>query len=110
MVDRLKESLADLPQPTCVRCRIPMRWFMSKLVRQDPEAAIVHRFVCPGCEGVDEIETEFKPIHVPPDGPAEPGVRRELLDKSLEVALTGARNIQPARHVPPKWKPFCTAF
>ena len=54
-----------------MRCGIPMRWFMSKLMRHDPGAAILHRFVCPGCEGVDEIETEFKPIHVPPDGQTE---------------------------------------
>ena len=71
MVDRLKGTLADLKPPCCMRCRIPTRWFMSKLMRQDPRAAIVHRFVCPGCEGIEEIETEFKPIRVFPDSEAK---------------------------------------
>ncbi|WBL77260.1 hypothetical protein I3J27_30190 [Bradyrhizobium xenonodulans] len=44
---------------------------MSKLVRQKPLATVVHQFVCPGCEGIDGIETEFKPIHVLPDGQAK---------------------------------------
>lgn len=67
MVDRLKNSLAELEPPTCMRCKIEMRWFMSKLARQQPVTAIIHRFVCPGCEGVTESETEFKPLRVLPD-------------------------------------------
>jgi hypothetical protein len=36
IVDRLKKSLSELEPPTCERCRIDMRWFMSKLERQEP--------------------------------------------------------------------------
>ena len=72
MVDRLKKSLSELEPPTCMKCRIEMRWFMSKLERQEPVTTIVHTFVCPGCEGVAETETEFKPVRVVPDKLAAP--------------------------------------
>lgn len=71
MVDRLKDSLAGLEAPACLRCRVQMRWLMSKLMGRAQAATIVHRFVCPSCEGIEEIEAEFKPIHVPPDGQAK---------------------------------------
>jgi len=64
MVDRLKDSLTELEPPICTRCGIGMRWFMSKLESQQPVATVDHRFVCPGCEGVVETETEFKPVRV----------------------------------------------
>ena len=66
MVDRLKDSLAGLEPPTCVNCRVEMRWIMSTLVRQSSASTILHRFVCPRCEGVDDVETEFKPIRALP--------------------------------------------
>lgn len=33
---------------------------MSKIMRQDPVATTVHQFVCPACEGIDEIETRVQ--------------------------------------------------
>lgn len=60
---------------------------MSKLERQEPVCTIVHRFVCPGCEGIREVESEFKPLRVVPDGPAQarPAARRheKVLVKKL---------------------------
>jgi hypothetical protein len=67
MVERLKDSLAGLEPPGCVNCGIETRWFMSRLVPQEPVTRIVHRFVCPGCEGIHEVEAEFKPVRVLPD-------------------------------------------
>jgi hypothetical protein len=72
MVDRLKNSLAELEPPTCMRCGIEMRWFMSKLERQEPVTTIVHSLVCPGCEGAADTETEFKPVRVLRDKLAAP--------------------------------------
>ncbi|MBR1366837.1 MULTISPECIES: hypothetical protein [Bradyrhizobium] len=40
---------------------------MSTLVRQSSASTILHRFVCPRCNGVNDVETEFKPIRVLPD-------------------------------------------
>jgi acetone carboxylase gamma subunit len=54
-----------------MRCSISMRWFMSKLVRQDPVDIIVHRFACPDCEGIHEVESEFEPVRLLPDRPAQ---------------------------------------
>ncbi|MBM7486746.1 hypothetical protein [Bradyrhizobium canariense] len=45
---------------------------MSKLERQEPVTTIVQTFVCPGCEGVTETETEFKPVQAVPDKLAAP--------------------------------------
>lgn len=72
VVDRLKDSLAGLEPPTCVNCRVEMRWIMSTLVRQSSASTILHRFVCPRCEGVEDVETEFKPIRVLPENPTKP--------------------------------------
>ena len=67
MVDRLKASLTELDPPVCAKCHVEMRWYMSKLERSEPTAVIVHSFVCPGCAGVRETETEFRAVTVPPD-------------------------------------------
>ena len=64
VVDRLKDSLAGLEPPACVNCRVEMIWIMSTLVRQSSASTILHRFVCPRCDGMDDVETEFKPIRV----------------------------------------------
>jgi hypothetical protein len=61
IVDRLKKSLSELEPPTCERCTIDMRWFMSKLERQEPVTTIVRSFVCPGCEGVAEPRPSSSP-------------------------------------------------
>lgn len=72
MVDRLKDSLAGLEPPACVNCKVEMKWIMSTLVRQASARTVIHRFVCPGCEGVDDVETEFKRIRVLPDKLTKP--------------------------------------
>jgi len=63
-----------------------MRWFMSKLLRQDPVATIVHQFVCSSCEGIDEIETELSRSMSLRMVRRKPGLRRELLKRLSEVA------------------------
>ena len=67
MVDRLRDSLADLDPPTCANCGIEMRWYMSKLERHASSAVIVHSFACAACGGVRGTETEFTPLRVLPD-------------------------------------------
>jgi hypothetical protein len=51
-----------------------MRWFSSKLVRDDPEAIIEHEFVCQNCEQAERMTTKFTPIHVLPDKLSAPQI------------------------------------
>lgn len=67
MVDRLRDSLVELDPPICAKCHVEMNWYMSKFVRGEPAATIVHLFACSGCGGVHETETEFEPVRIPPD-------------------------------------------
>jgi len=67
MVDRLKSATEHLEAPGCPNCRIEMRWFSSKLVRDDPDAVIEHEFICPNCKRAERAQTPFTPIRVLPD-------------------------------------------
>ncbi len=66
MVDRLKNATEHLQAPDCPACHIEMRWFRSELVRDEPVSLIVHQFLCPACEGIEQRETRFKQTPIPP--------------------------------------------
>ena len=75
-MERLKESLGHLDVPHCPNCRISMRWFRSELVRDRPQPIIAHLFLCPNCKRAQRTDTQFTPVHVPPDKSAAPHLRR----------------------------------
>ena len=72
MVDKLRKAAEDLEAPCCSACHIDMKWFRSELVRSAPVSIIVHQFVCPACEGIEQRETKSTPVRVPPDKLALP--------------------------------------
>ena len=67
MVDRLKSATEHLEAPGCPNCQIEMKWFCSKLVREEPVPVIEHQFICPSCRRVERSRTELAPVRVLPD-------------------------------------------
>jgi hypothetical protein len=56
MIEFLKRSVAGLEAPFCEQCDIPMVWYRSALVQDEPNS-IVHSFQCPTCNNIRELKT-----------------------------------------------------
>ena len=47
--------------PTCPHCNVLMRWYYSKLERQNDSDFIVHSFYCDTCSAVVTVREPMKP-------------------------------------------------
>jgi hypothetical protein len=54
----LKRSIEQLAAPICDSCNVEMAWSRSALVAA--EKAILHVFICPGCNEIGETKTPMK--------------------------------------------------
>jgi hypothetical protein len=54
----LRRSIEQVAAPICSSCNVEMAWSRSSLVAA--EKAILHVFICPGCDQLGETKTPVK--------------------------------------------------